>query len=51
MTKQYASLNTLTHLVDLIKNELLKKVDVESGKGLSTNDYTNEEKSKTEAAY
>jgi hypothetical protein len=35
-----------TKLVALIKAALATKVDKESGKGLSTNDYTDAEKSK-----
>ena len=46
MTKQYMSESDLQLLVSLITGELKGKVDTETGKGLSTNDYTNEDKSK-----
>lgn len=36
----------LEHLWAIITNKLGKKVDIVDGKGLSTNDYTNDEKSK-----
>lgn len=43
---KYLSLEGLTHLKLLISNALSRKVDKETGKGLSTNDYTTEEKNK-----
>lgn len=44
---KYIDLNLLTYYNNKLKTEILnKKVDKEDGKGLSTNDYTNEEKSK-----
>jgi len=46
MSKDYAGLNALTYLVTLIKTALQEKVDKADGKGLSTNDYTTEEKNK-----
>ena len=46
MAKQYMSESDLQLLVSLITGELKGKVDTETGKGLSTNDYTNEDKSK-----
>lgn len=49
-TIKYASLETLTALVAQIKTLLAGKVDVVAGKGLSTNDLTNELKAKYDAA-
>ncbi len=46
MSKEYAGQNTLTYLVTLIKTALRDKVDKADGKGLSTNDFTTEEKNK-----
>lgn len=46
MAKQYMSESDLQLLVSLITGELKGKVATETGKGLSTNDYTNEDKSK-----
>ena len=46
MTIEYLDKSGLTLLISKIKTALGGKVDVESGKGLSTNDYTSEEKSK-----
>ena len=50
-TIKYASLETLTALVAQIKTLLNGKVDKVSGKGLSTNDLTNELKTQYDAAY
>ena len=50
-TIKYASLETLTALVAQIKTLLNGKVDKVSGKGLSTNDLTNERKTQYDAAY
>jgi hypothetical protein len=50
-TIKYASLETLTALVAQIKTLLNGKVDKVSGKGLSTNDLTNELKTHYDAAY
>lgn len=44
--KVYLGENSLSHLWLLIKNKLGTKVDKIDGKGLSTNDYTTEEKNK-----
>lgn len=44
MTIEYLDKSGLTLLISKIKTALGGKVDVESGKGLSTNDYTSEEK-------
>lgn len=41
--------DALKYAVDKIKALLFEKVDVEEGKGLSTNDYTNEDKAKLDA--
>lgn len=46
MTIEYLDKSGLTLLISKIKTALGGKVDVVSGKGLSTNDYTSEEKSK-----
>lgn len=46
MAIEYLDKSGLTLLISKIKAALGGKVDVVSGKGLSTNDYTNEEKSK-----
>ena len=46
MAIEYLDKSGLTLLISKIKTALGGKVDVESGKGLSTNDYTSEEKSK-----
>ena len=46
MTIEYLDKSGLTLLISKIKTALGGKVDAESGKGLSTNDYTSEEKSK-----
>ena len=43
---KYLNENGLLYLVQKIKNWLNGKVDVENGKGLSTNDYTTAEKTK-----
>lgn len=43
---KYLSYEGLAHLKLLIKNALNLKVDKEDGKGLSSNDYTTEEKTK-----
>ncbi len=40
------SLNGLDHLLDKLDEKFDKKVDIVSGKGLSTNDYTTDEKNK-----
>ena len=45
-TKKYLDNNGLTYLWSKIKTALAGKVDTVSGKGLSTNDYTTEEKNK-----
>lgn len=50
-TIKYASIETLTALVAQIKTLLAGKVDVVAGKGLSTNDLTNELKGHYDAAY
>lgn len=50
-TIKYASLETLTALVAQIKTLLNGKVDKVSGKGLSTNDLTNELKTQYDDAY
>lgn len=44
--KKYLDDNGLLYLIQKIKSWLKGKVDVETGKGLSTNDFTNEEKEK-----
>ena len=41
----------LKYLLSIIKNALNKKVDKETGKGLSTNDYSTTEKNKVDTAY
>lgn len=46
MAIEYLDKSGLTLLISKIKTALGGKVDVVSGKGLSTNDYTNAEKSK-----
>lgn len=46
MSKKFLDLEGLTHLVGKIKELLRKKVDVVAGKGLSTNDFTDELKEK-----
>lgn len=46
MAIEYLDKSGLTLLISKIKAALGEKVDVVSGKGLSTNDYTNAEKSK-----
>lgn len=46
MAVEYLDKSGLTLLISKIKTALGGKVDVVSGKGLSTNDYTNAEKSK-----
>ena len=46
MAIEYLDKSGLTLLISKIKAALGGKVDVVSGKGLSTNDYTNAEKSK-----
>lgn len=46
MSKKFLDLEGLTHLVGKIKNLLSNKVDVVTGKGLSTNDFTDELKEK-----
>lgn len=46
MAIEYLDKSGLTLLISKIKTALGGKVNVESGKGLSTNDYTSEEKSK-----
>lgn len=46
MAVEYLDKSGLTILISKIKNALGGKVDVVSGKGLSTNDYTNAEKDK-----
>lgn len=46
MAIEYLDKSGLTILISKIKTALGGKVDVVSGKGLSTNDYTNAEKSK-----
>jgi hypothetical protein len=43
---KYVNYDNLETAKEMIKAALDKKVDKESGKGLSTNDYTNEEKNK-----
>ena len=43
---KYVGENSLKKLITLIKNKLDTKVDKEDGKGLSTNDYTADEKTK-----
>lgn len=44
MTIEYLDKSGLTLLISKIKAALGGKVDVESGKGLSTNDYTSAKK-------
>lgn len=46
MTIEYLDKSGLTLLISKIKSALGEKVDVEIGKGLSTNDYTSAEKQK-----
>lgn len=46
MSVKYSGENTLTYLLGLIKTALGGKVDKESGKGLSSNDFTTELKNK-----
>lgn len=46
MTIEYLDKSGLTLLISKIKSALGRKVDVVSGKGLSTNDYTSAEKQK-----
>ena len=46
MAKKYLDSNGSAFLIQKIKNLLLGKVDVETGKVLSSNDYTNDEKAK-----
>lgn len=45
-TKKYLDDNGLTYYHSKVKNLLANKVDKETGKGLSTNDYTTTEKTK-----
>jgi len=45
-TKQYLDKNGLAYLWAQVKNALLGKVDKVDGKGLSSNDYTSDEKAK-----
>ena len=45
-TSKYLDSNGLLYLWQKIKTALARKVDTVSGKGLSTNDYTTEEKTK-----
>lgn len=40
------NLDGLDHLLDKLDEKFDKKVDIVSGKGLSTNDYTTDEKNK-----
>lgn len=47
-TKKYVSYNTLLYFWQKIKLKLAGKVDAETGKGLSANDFTNELKTKLE---
>lgn len=44
--KKYQDRNGVLFLLQLLKSQFDKKVDKEAGKGLSTNDYTTEEKNK-----
>ena len=46
MAIEYLDKSGLTLLISKIKTALIGKVDVENGKGLSTNDYTSSEKQK-----
>ena len=46
MAIEYLDKSGLTLLISKIKTALIGKVDVENGKGLSTNDYTSAEKQK-----
>lgn len=46
MAKKYLDQNGLLYLWQQLKAKLAGKVDVVEGKGLSTNDYTNEDKEK-----
>jgi len=48
MDDKYSSSSTIKHLLKLISSKLNKKVDVVDGKSLSTNDFTDELKSKLE---
>ena len=43
---KYVGENSLKKLLNLIKEKLSTKVDKVEGKDLSTNDYTNDEKTK-----
>lgn len=47
-TKKYVSYNTLLYFWQKIKLKLAGKVDAETGKGLSTNDFTDALKTKLE---
>lgn len=47
-TKKYVSYNTLLYFWQKIKLKLANKVDVEAGKGLSTEDFTTALKTKLE---
>ena len=46
MANKYLNFDGLSHLIDKLKASIATKVDKESGKGLSTNDYTTAEKTK-----
>lgn len=46
MATKYLGSNSLLYLLNLIKTKFDTKVDKETGKGLSTNDYTTAEKTK-----
>lgn len=46
VSNEYLDKTGLTRLATIIKDKLSTKVDKVSGKDLSTNDYTNEEKEK-----
>ena len=46
MSVKYSGENVLTYLLSLLNTKFQSKVDKEAGKGLSTNDYTTDEKNK-----
>lgn len=46
MANKYLNFDGLSHLIDKLKASIAKKVDKEEGKMLSSNDYTDTEKTK-----
>lgn len=46
MANKYLNFDGLSHLIDKLKASIAKKVDAEEGKTLSSNDYTDTEKTK-----